>query len=133
MQCALTGKPYTIFGYKGKQVRDNIHAQDVVNAFWHFFQRPRTGEVYNLGGGRHSNISMLEAVAACETLTGKKMTIRFSDEARIGDHKWWISDMRKFQRHYPEWSYTYGIEDILQEIHDGIYNRPHSRHGEKAI
>lgn len=129
IRCAVTGTPYTIFGYKGKQVRDNIHANDVANVFWHFYNNPRPGEVYNLGGGRHSNISMLEAVACCEKITGRKMDISATDEARIGDHKWWISDMGKFMSHYPEWKYTYTMADILEEMHAGIVARSEGKDG----
>lgn len=124
MRCAVFGKPYTIFGHKGKQVRDNIHAYDVANAFWHFFRRPRAGEVYNIGGGRHSNISMLEAIMMCERLSEKKkMTVDIAPDARTGDHRWWISDMEKFMSHYPEWQYTYTIQDIMAELKNGICSR----------
>jgi CDP-paratose 2-epimerase len=116
MKCAVTGKHYTIFGYKGKQVRDNIHSYDLVNAFWHFYQKPRMGEVYNMGGGRHSNCSMLEAIAMCEEITGKKMNYSYTESNRIGDHIWWISDVSKFRSHYPGWNYNYNIKDILIEI-----------------
>lgn len=116
VKCAVTGTHYRILGYKGKQVRDNIHSYDLVNMFWHFFNQPRSGEVYNAGGSRHSNCSMLEAIAYCEQLTKKKMNWSYVDENRIGDHIWWISDVSKFQSHYPEWKYQYGIKDILKEI-----------------
>jgi CDP-paratose 2-epimerase len=120
MRCCKTGTHYTVLGYKGKQVRDNIHAFDLVNMFWHYFQKPRPGQVYNAGGGRHSNCSMLEAIAICEKISGKKMNWTYSETNRIGDHIWWISDVSKFQAHYPEWSYTYTITDILQNIHDAL-------------
>lgn len=119
MKCAVTGKHYTIFGYKGKQVRDNIHSYDLVNAFWHFYQTPGVGEVYNMGGGRHSNCSMLEAIAMCEEITGKKMNYSYSESNRIGDHIWWISDISKFRSHYPGWDYNYNIKDILTELSEG--------------
>lgn len=93
MKCAVTGKHYTIFGYKGKQVRDNIHSYDLVNAFWHFYTKPKVGEVYNMGGSRRSNCSMLEAINLCEEITGKKMNYTYSEGNRIGDHIWWISDV----------------------------------------
>ena len=102
-KCAVTGKPYTVFGYKGRQVRDNIHSHDLVQMFWHFFQAPRAGEVYNAGGSRHSNCSMQEATGLCEELTGREMSISYAQENRIGDHIWWISDVRKFRSHYPDW------------------------------
>jgi CDP-paratose 2-epimerase len=116
VKCIVTGRPYTIFGYKGKQVRDNIHSHDLVNAFWHFVEKPHSGEVYNIGGGRHSNCSMLEAIEIAQRLSGKELNYTLSDEARSGDHIWWISDVRKFQSHYPSWQYEYDIERILQEI-----------------
>lgn len=119
VKCGITGQPYTIFGHKGKQVRDNIHSQDLVSAFWHFIQKPRFGEVYNIGGGMHSNCSMLEAIEMTEKLTGKLFNWTYSDESRIGDHIWWISDVRKFQDHYPEWRYEYDINRLMAEIHEG--------------
>ena len=123
VKCAVTGARYTVFGYKGKQVRDNIHSYDLVNMFWHYYQNPRPGEVYNAGGGRHSNCSMQEAIAVCERLTGKRMNVTYSDESRIGDHIWYISDTRKFQKHYPGWSYAYDLEETLQQIYDGMVDR----------
>lgn len=117
-QCAVTGQPYTVFGYSGKQVRDNIHSWDLVNAFWHFVQDPQVGAVYNIGGGRHANCSMLEAIAACERLTGRPMNWSYTNEARAGDHIWWISDVRRFQSRYPQWRYRYNIDAILAEIVD---------------
>lgn len=110
------GIPYTIFGYKGKQVRDNIHSYDVVNAFYHFYQNPRKGEAYNLGGSRHSNISVMEAVEKVEKILGKKAKVKYSSENRIGDHIWYISDVSKFKKHYPGWEYTYSIDKILEEL-----------------
>lgn len=122
VKCALEGRTYTIFGYKGKQVRDNIHSWDMANVFWHFYKNPRSGEVYNMGGGTHSNCSVLEAIALIEELSGKKLHFQLSETARTGDHIWYISDVRKFQAHYPDWEYRYGIRDILTEIiasHEG--------------
>ncbi|HYC34325.1 MAG TPA: NAD-dependent epimerase/dehydratase family protein [Candidatus Paceibacterota bacterium] len=116
VKCIIEEKPYTIFGYKGKQVRDNIHAFDLVNMFWHFHQNPRPGEVYNAGGGRLSNISMLEAIEKIEQLTGKKARVEYSEDNRIGDHIWYISDTSKFQSHYPEWKQEHDIDSILKEI-----------------
>jgi len=118
VKCAVEDRPYTVFGYKGKQVRDNIHATDVANLIWHIFQAPRSGEVYNIGGSRHSNCSMLEAIQFCESLTGRPMTWSYSDDARAGDHIWWISDVGRLKAHYPDWDYAYDIEDIMREIHD---------------
>jgi CDP-paratose 2-epimerase len=117
MRCTVAGAPYRVFGYKGKQVRDNIHSHDLVEAFWQFFQKPRSGEVYNMGGSRHSNCSMLEAIDECEKISGKKLKWTYVEDNRIGDHIWWISDVRKFQSHYPDWKFRYGLREILQEIH----------------
>lgn len=115
-KCIATGRQYKIFGYKGKQVRDNIHSYDLVNAFYHFYKKPRVAEVYNMGGGRHSNISMAEAIEKFEKITGKKGNIKYMKENRIGDHIWYISDVSKFKKHYPKWDFKYGIDDILHEI-----------------
>jgi CDP-paratose 2-epimerase len=123
MKCAVTGDHYTIFGYKGKQVRDNIHSHDLVNMFWHFYNSPRSGEVYNAGGGRFSNCSMLEAISICEKISGNKMNYSYTEDNRIGDHIWWISDVSKFKSHYPSWNWEYGIEDILGEIHEALLTR----------
>ncbi len=117
MKCTVTGRPYRVFGYKGKQVRDNIHSFDLVEAFMHFTAAPRSGEVYNIGGSRHSNCSMLEAIALCEEISGKKLDHTYVEDNRSGDHIWWVSDVRKFQQHYPGWQYRYGLREILQEIH----------------
>jgi CDP-paratose 2-epimerase len=118
MKCTVTGEPYTIFGYEGKQVRDNIHAHDVVRAFHAFARSPRAAAVYNLGGGRASNVSMLEAIDLSQRIAGRELEWALSDEARIGDHRWWISDVEAFRRDYPQWSLTLGIEDILHGIYD---------------
>jgi CDP-paratose 2-epimerase len=123
MKCAITGEHYTIYGYKGKQVRDNIHSHDLVNMFWHFFREPRHGEAYNAGGGRHSNCSMQEAITLSEKITGKRMNYSYSETNRIGDHIWYISDLSKFKSHYPGWDWTYSLEDILTEIHEGMRKR----------
>jgi CDP-paratose 2-epimerase len=117
MKCTVTGTPYTIFGYKGKQVRDNIHAYDVVRAFHAFHKAPRAAAVYNLGGGRSSNVSMLEAIASCQEIAGRELQYTLSDQARIGDHQWYVSDFSAFERDYPEWKLTFGIEDVLRDIH----------------
>ncbi|MBI4068333.1 NAD-dependent epimerase/dehydratase family protein [Candidatus Kaiserbacteria bacterium] len=116
VKCIADGKSYSIFGYKGKQVRDNIHAYDLVNMFWHFHQFPRQGEVYNAGGGRQSNVSMREAIAKIEMLTGKKANVIYKDDNRVGDHIWYISDLSKFKSHYPDWDITYDIDMILKEM-----------------
>ncbi|HJL88584.1 MAG TPA: NAD-dependent epimerase/dehydratase family protein, partial [SAR324 cluster bacterium] len=115
-KCAVSGASYTIFGYKGKQVRDNIHSHDLVSMFWEYFLKPRIGEVYNAGGSRYSNCSMLEAIRICEELSGREMNRSYEETNRIGDHIWWISDVRKFQSHFPDWNYRYSIREILNEI-----------------
>lgn len=116
MKCTVTGAPYQVLGYKGKQVRDNIHSRDLVNAFYHFYRQPRAAEVYNIGGGRFSCCSMLEAITLCEEISGKKLRWTYDESNRIGDHIWWISDIRKFKDHYRGWDLTYGVRDILLEI-----------------
>ena len=118
MKCAMTGKEYIIFGYKGKQVRDNIHSYDLVNAFYHFYENPKSGAVYNMGGGRYSNCSIVEAIKICEGITGKKMKYKYVDNNRIGDHIWWISSIDKFKNDYKSWELTYGISSILKEAYN---------------
>ncbi len=116
IKCAISGKHYTIFGHKGKQVRDNIHSVDLINAFWEYYKNPRPGEVYNIGGSRHSNISMIEAIQQIENIAGYKLNYTLSDEARSGDHIWYVSDIGKFKSHYPDFSYQYDIDRILKEM-----------------
>jgi len=116
-------EPYTIFGYKGRQVRDNIHSWDLINMFWQFYQAPRQGEVYNVGGSRFSNCSVMEAISLCEALTGKKMKINYSESNRIADHVWWISDVNKFRSHYPKWEFKFGLTDIMSQIIEGCRQR----------
>jgi CDP-paratose 2-epimerase len=123
MKCAINHQHYTIFGYKGKQVRDNIHSYDLVNMFWHFYNNPKSGEVYNAGGGRFANCSMLEAINYCEDITGNKLDYSYSNDNRIGDHIWYISDVSKFKTHYSEWDYTYGIEETLKEMFSSFTKR----------
>jgi CDP-paratose 2-epimerase len=118
MRCTMTGDEYTVYGYRGKQVRDNIHSADLVAAFAAFHGSPRAGAVYNIGGGRESNCSMLEAIELCERIAGKTLSWELGDEARTGDHQWWISDLAEFRRDYPDWTLAYDVEAILQEIHD---------------
>ncbi len=117
MKCTMTGTPYQVLGYKGKQVRDNIHSYDLVNAFYHFYSAPRVGEVYNIGGSRFSSCSMLEAINICEEITGRRLSWTYQEANRIGDHIWWISDIAKFKAHYPKWDLTYNVRDILNEIY----------------
>jgi CDP-paratose 2-epimerase len=116
VKAALDGREYSVFGYKGKQVRDNIHSCDVVSAFEEFADNPRPGEVYNMGGGRDNSISMLEAIARVEEMTGRKLQRRYVEEARKGDHICYISDLSKFESHYPKWKITRGLDSILEEI-----------------
>jgi CDP-paratose 2-epimerase len=123
MKCAVTGKPYTVFGYKGKQVRDNIHSADLIRAFDQFFKNPRSGEVYNLGGGRYSNCSMIEAIRLCEEITGKEFQSNYVEGNRKGDHIWWISDLSHFQLHYPDWKPIYDVPKILREIYEMTASR----------
>jgi CDP-paratose 2-epimerase len=123
MKCAATGTPYTVFGYEGKQVRDNIHSADLIAAFWEFFQAPRSGEVYNMGGGRDCNCSMLEAIEICEQITGQKLDWTYSEQNRAGDHIWWISDTRRFREHYPNWSIRHDVSAILEEIYAANHQR----------
>lgn len=117
MRCTATMTPYTIYGYKGKQVRDNIHSADLITAFYEFYKAPRVGQVYNMGGGRASNCSMLEAIELCQQITGRELDWRYAEENRMGDHIWWISDLTKFQSHYPTWQLTHDVPAILQEIY----------------
>jgi CDP-paratose 2-epimerase len=118
MKCTVTGARYTVLGYKGKQVRDNIHSKDLIRAFDAFRRSPRCGEVYNMGGGRYSNCSILEAIENCERIAGRKLAWDYADDNRIGDHIWWISDVSKFAAHFPDWKHQYGIEQILREIYE---------------
>ena len=116
VKVAISGKPYTVFGYKGKQVRDNIHSFDVVRAFEEFARNPRPGEVYNLGGGRDNSISMLEAIARVEELTGRKISWTYSEKARRGDHICYISNLAKLKSHYPGWTVTRTLDFTLEEM-----------------
>jgi CDP-paratose 2-epimerase len=128
MRCTMTGDPYTVFGYAGKQVRDNIHAADLVAAFEAFHRAPKPAAVYNIGGGRQSNCSMLEAIASCQQIAGRELQWSLGEDNRIGDHRWWISDLEPFKRDYPDWDITHNVEDILQEIHDRNAERWLSHH-----
>lgn len=116
VKCIGTGRKYLIFGYKGKQVRDNIHSFDLVNMFWHYHNNPKCGEVYNVGGSRHSNISIIEAIGKIEILLNKKCISQYLQSNRIGDHIWYISDVSKFRKHFPEWEFKYNIDSIIEEI-----------------
>ena len=118
MRCTVTGEEYTVYGYGGKQVRDNIHSADLVRAFEAFHRSPRRAAVYNIGGGRSSNCSMLEAIAACEQIAGKELRWSLGDEPRMGDHHWWISDLHDFTHDYPAWRLAYDVDGILREIYE---------------
>jgi CDP-paratose 2-epimerase len=120
MICTVTKRPYRVLGYKGKQVRDNIHSFDLVEAFAEFIRAPRAGEVYNIGGSRHCNCSILEAIELCEEISGCKLGWQYGETNRIGDHIWWISDIRKFQKHYPNWKFRYDLPGLVNEIYRGI-------------
>jgi CDP-paratose 2-epimerase len=118
MKCTVTGTPYTVFGYAGKQVRDNIHSADLIAAFDAFRKAPRAAAIYNIGGGRFSNCSMLEAIEVCERVSGRELSWEMGEEPRIGDHRWWISDLAPFEADYPDWKLRYGVEDILREMYE---------------
>ena len=123
VKCAVTGRPYTIHGYRGKQVRDNIHAHDLANVFWHFYQHARPGAVYNIGGSRHSHCSVLDAIRDVEELSGRRLQWTLSEQARSGDHIWWVSDVRKFQRDHPSWAYRYDQKAIIAELIEAALSR----------
>jgi CDP-paratose 2-epimerase len=118
MKCVATGRPYSVFGYKGKQVRDAIHSRDLIRAFHEFFRDPRVAEVYNIGGGRFSHASVLEAIRMSEEISGEKIDWTYSEESRVGDHIWWIADNGHFQSQYPGWDLEYDVRRILEEIHE---------------
>ena len=123
MKCVITGTGYTIFGYGGKQVRDNLHGSDLSSACLAIHAAPRPASVYNMGGGREASCSVLEAIEASERIAGKRINSELSDEARIGDHRWWISDLAEFQADYPDWAPVHDVDSILREIHDANADR----------
>lgn len=123
MRCTMTGTPYEVFGYKGKQVRDAIHSSDLIRAFDAFFKAPRVAEVYNIGGGRFSNASVLEAIEQSQEIAGRELQWSYNDTNRIGDHIWWIGDNGRFESHYPDWTMEYDVERILKEIHEANLDR----------
>lgn len=123
MKCTVTGNPYTVFGYNGKQVRDNIHSHDLIQAFDHFFQAPRSGEVYNMGGARFSHCSMREAISLCQEIAGRELQHSYAEDNRVGDHIWYVSDVSKFQSHYPGWQLTKNVNDILTEMYEANVER----------
>ncbi len=116
VKVAVQERPYTVFGYKGKQVRDQIHSLDVIRAFEAFAQNPQPGEVYNLGGGRDNSLSVLEAIYMIEQASGKKLNWTYSEQNRIGDHICYISDLRKLKSHFPEWNITMTLEQIIEDM-----------------
>jgi len=118
MRCCITGNKYYIYGYKGKQVRDNIHSVDFVAALHHFYENPGVARVYNMGGSRYANVSVNEAISRCEEIACRHMNTEYIDTNREGDHMWWISDISRFRSHYPSWEYQYDISRTLEEIHD---------------
>jgi CDP-paratose 2-epimerase len=123
VRCAMTRTSYTIFGYQGKQVRDAIHSSDLISCFEQFLRAPRVAEVYNIGGGRQSNVSVLEAIDLVQEVTGEEMTHTYTDTNRVGDHIWWISDNGRFASHYPEWTQAYDVRAIAEELFER--NREH--------
>jgi CDP-paratose 2-epimerase len=132
IKCMVNNKPYTIFGYKGKQVRDNIHSWDLVNMFWHYHKNPKSSEVYNAGGGRDNSTSILEAIEYVNELRKQDdlepwTNYTLSDQARSGDHQWYISDLSKFKRHYPEWDITISLEETIQQIYEAEKQKVHDR------
>ncbi len=123
MKCLITGKKYTIYGYKGKQVRDNIHSEDLVSIFYEFMKNPKKGEIYNIGGGMYSNCSLIEAIQIGEKILDKKMNYSLSSKPRIGDHIWYVSNLDKFQKDYPKWQINYNTETIIIDICEQNFDR----------
>jgi CDP-paratose 2-epimerase len=117
VKCSVTGRLHGV-RLQGKQVRDNIHSHDLVRAFWRFFEAPRVGEVYNIGGGRYANCSVIEAITLVQEMTGRSIDWVYSDTNRAGDHIWWVSDNRRFMEHYPGWTLQYGLQRTLREMVD---------------
>jgi CDP-paratose 2-epimerase len=122
MRCAVTGTRYKVFGYKAKQVRDNIHSADLIQAFHCFFKKPRIGEIYNIGGSRFSNCSMLEAIDLCEEISGNPLDWEYVEQNRKGDHIWYISDVSRFQHHFPQWRLRHNVPTILKDIYESNQN-----------
>jgi CDP-paratose 2-epimerase len=123
MRCTMTRSHYKVYGYKGKQVRDAIHSNDLIRAFHEFFKKPRVAEVYNIGGGRFSNASVLEAIRLSEEIAGAQLEWSYTESNRIGDHIWWIGSNGRFEQHHPEWKLEYGVERILREIYEANLDR----------
>ena len=118
VKLSVKNKKYNIIGYKGKQVRDNLHSFDLVNCFWEFYKKPRKGEIYNIGGGRFSNCSILEALNIVEKIKNIRIKKKFYKLPRVGDHIWYISNLSKFKKHYPEWKQKYNTLKIIEELID---------------
>ena len=116
VKACLSQKKYNLIGYKGKQVRDNLHSHDLVNCFWEFYKRPRNGEIYNMGGGRYSNCSIIEALNIVENICNIKIKRKILRIPRVGDHIWYISDTSKFKKHYPKWKQKYNTKKIIEEL-----------------
>ena len=121
VKSSLQNKKYTLIGYKGKQVRDNIHSEDLVSCFWEFYKKPKMGEVYNTGGGRYSNCSIIEALNLVEAITGKKIKKKILKENRVGDHIWYVTSMKKFKKHYPQWKQKYNTKKIIDELINNFF------------
>ena len=130
MKCTVEGRPYRIYGYQGKQVRDAIHSADLVSAFVEFARAPRVAAVYNIGGGRHSNCSVLEGIELCQEIAGRKLDYEYVDTNRIGDHIWWVGSNSLFESHYPSWSLQYSLEEILVDIFSRLKHEELARHPE---
>jgi len=127
MRCTMMGEPYTVHGYKGKQVRDNIHSADLIAAFHEFFKAPRAAEVYNIGGGRFSNCSMIEGIAMCQEIVGRELAWSYDEQSRTGDHIWWVSDLSRFMSHYPAWQPVHDVPSILRQINGQNRDRWNAR------
>jgi len=123
MRCTMTGTPYRVFGYQGKQVRDAIHSSDLISCFEHVYRAPRPAEVYNIGGGRFSNCSVREAITMCEEIAGRSLDWSYVDEHRVGDHIWWVGDNGRFAAHYPTWRLEYDVPAILTEMFEANKDR----------
>jgi CDP-paratose 2-epimerase len=123
MKATVTGAPYTVYGYEGKQVRDNISGADLAEACLAFHRAPQPGAVYNMGGGRGASCSMLEAIELCEEIAGRELDWKLSERARIGDHRWWISDLGPFRADHPQWDITSDVTDLVRQIHDANVER----------
>ena len=116
VKISLVKKKYSLIGYKGKQVRDNLHSYDLVNSFWEFFKKPTSGEVYNMGGGRYSNCSIIEALDLVEDIADISIKRSILKKPRVGDHIWYISNLSKFKKHYPNWKQKYNTKKIIEEL-----------------